>query len=271
MKNIYTIILSLISAILFSQTLITEEFNDQQLTVNANAVLELKSITHDKGLVLPRVALSALNLSTPFSAHIEGMTIYNTQTSGTGNNRVTPGLYYNDGAQWLKIIAQTPVVGDIKYSSNTADHQGWYLLNGRLINTLPSVAQSNASSLGLATNLPNSDDRYLKAKTVTEVLGAAGGNSSIVLTQANLPNVTFTGTALSAGAHTHTYNDRGNSTVESAELNNVSKVDNTSANRVTGTAGAHTHTFSVSTGGGGTPINYEPSYLVANIFVYLGN
>src|SRR5690606_32807803 len=117
-----------------------------------NAVLELRSITNDKGLVLPRVALSAVNLAAPFSAHIEGMTVYNTQTSGTGNNKITPGIYYNDGTQWLKILAQAPVVGDIKYSSNIADHQGWYLLNGRLISTLPTVAQSNASSLGFTGN-----------------------------------------------------------------------------------------------------------------------
>lgn len=270
MKSFYIIIFSFISVISFSQTLITEAVNNQ-LTPNTNAVLELRSITNDKGLVLPRVALSAVNLAAPFSAHIEGMTVYNTQTSGTGNNKITPGIYYNDGIQWLKILAQAPVVGDIKYSSNIADHQGWYLLNGRLISTLPTVAQSNALSLGFTGNLPNSDDRYLKAKTGAEVLGTAGGNSSIVLTQANMPNVTFTGTALSAGSHAHTYNDRGNGVAESAEVNNVAKVDNTNASRVTNSTGAHTHSFSVTTGGASTPINYEPSYLAANIFVYLGN
>ena len=38
-------------------------------------------------------------------------------------------------------------IGDIKYSVLKADHKGWYILNGRAVSSLPTVARNNASSL----------------------------------------------------------------------------------------------------------------------------
>lgn len=64
---------------------------------NANALLELES--NNKGFLLPRVTLSATTAFTPLTAHIAGMTVYNTATAGD----VTPGYYYNDGARWVKL------------------------------------------------------------------------------------------------------------------------------------------------------------------------
>lgn len=257
--------------IFFSQTLISDK-TEFDPVVNTNAILELRSASQNKGMLLPRVALSAINLSAPFSVHIAGIMIYNTQTAGTGNNKVTPGLYYNDGTQWYKIKANVPVIGDVKYSSRTTDHDGWYLLNGRAINTLPSGAQTSATGLGFAANIPNAADRFLKAKSGVETLGAAGGNSSVILTQANLPNMNFNGTALDAGTHLHSYNERGVNSVISAEINSVTTVDDNTVNSsLTSVAPNHTHTFSVPTGGTSAPIVYKPSYLVTNIFIYLGN
>jgi len=68
---------------------------------DASAIMELES--NNKGLLLPRVALSATNLATPLTAHIAGMTVYNTNSAGTAPNDVTPGYYYNDGAKWVKL------------------------------------------------------------------------------------------------------------------------------------------------------------------------
>lgn len=74
--------------------------------INANAYLELgDSAGANKGFLMPRVSLSATNLPTPLTAHVAGMAVYNTATSGTAPNDVLPGVYFNDGTKWLKLPA----------------------------------------------------------------------------------------------------------------------------------------------------------------------
>jgi len=69
---------------------------------DANALLDLKQNadgSSTKGLLYPRVALTATTSPAPLTAHVEGMTVYNTDSV----NDVTPGLYYNDGSKWAKV------------------------------------------------------------------------------------------------------------------------------------------------------------------------
>lgn len=82
---------------------------DAQVTIgsnaepNSNAVLDLISNTN-KGMLLPRVALTATNDFAPLAAHVAGMTVYNTATNNTvAGYEVSPGLYYNDGVKWLRL------------------------------------------------------------------------------------------------------------------------------------------------------------------------
>jgi microcystin-dependent protein len=252
-----------------AQILISDEVSDQPI-INTNASLELRSMSQDKGMLLPRVSLSARNLPAPLSSHVNGMIVYNTQTAGVGNSKVFPGLYFNDGFSWNLMVDGTPEVGDIKYAAQSGDHEGWYLLNGRLVTSLPPQAQANATSLGLGSNLPNSDNRFLKGKTAAEALGSVGGANQILLTQANLPNVTFIGTAQSAGAHTHSYQDRATGTMTSVENNFTQMVDNNSANKSTSSDGNHTHPVIVNLGGGNVPILNQPANIASYVFVYLG-
>jgi len=70
---------------------------------NNNAILELKS--NNKGLILPRMALTATNNASPLSAHVTGMTVYNTDTNTSSSaNAVYPGEYYNDGTKWMRLM-----------------------------------------------------------------------------------------------------------------------------------------------------------------------
>jgi trimeric autotransporter adhesin len=71
-------------------------------TTNANALLELE--TTNKGLLLPRIALANVSSPTPLTAHIAGMTVFNTANNGI----VSPGFYCNDGAMWIKMSTITP-------------------------------------------------------------------------------------------------------------------------------------------------------------------
>lgn len=66
-----------------------------------NAILDLKETaggSSTKGLLLPRVTLSSTTSFSPLSAHVAGMTVYNTATTGD----VTPGYYINDGTRWVR-------------------------------------------------------------------------------------------------------------------------------------------------------------------------
>lgn len=72
---------------------------------NANALLEIgDATTTTQGLLLPRVDLVSTTSFAPMSAHLQGMVVYNKNTAGD----VTPGYYYNDGGQWVRLAADTP-------------------------------------------------------------------------------------------------------------------------------------------------------------------
>lgn len=58
----------------------------------------------DKGLLVPRVALSATNNNSPIGASIAtSLLIYNTATASSGTTAVTPGYYYWDGSLWQRL------------------------------------------------------------------------------------------------------------------------------------------------------------------------
>lgn len=71
-------------------------------TINSNSLMELESTS--KGMLLPRMTLSSTASFAPLSAHVQGMTVYNTVTAGSGTTAVSPGYYYNDGTQWVRIL-----------------------------------------------------------------------------------------------------------------------------------------------------------------------
>lgn len=76
---------------------------------NSNALLDLRENVDNsstKGLLMPRVSLEATNLATPLTAHEKGMTVYNIGTSAASVDPeyyLSPGFYYNDGTQWVRL------------------------------------------------------------------------------------------------------------------------------------------------------------------------
>jgi len=272
MKTITTIIL-FISTLntVYSQLLISDENTSR--AVDSNAILELSTNSASKGLLLPYVNLTSVTNATPLPSHISGMIVYNINTSINDdvNTSVFPGLYHNDGTAWQKLEVETPAFGDIKYSATSNDHDGWYLLNGRLINTLSTNASQKATALGFTSNLPNANDHFLKYKSTTENLGQVVGANTVQLTQSNLPNITLNGTTNSS-THSHGYNERGTGVLVSIEVGSTRNlIDDNNQIRTTGAAGGHTHTYTVNSGGSNTPIATQPKYLGAYIFIYLGN
>ncbi len=113
---------SLVGITSFSQI----KIGNNPTSINTNSVLELES--SNKGLLLPRVALSSTASATPLSAHVSGMTVYNTATVGD----VMPGFYYNNGTNWVKMASASDFsnlyTADGTLESDRIVDQGDYVL-----------------------------------------------------------------------------------------------------------------------------------------------
>lgn len=247
------------------------------VTPNSNALLEVQST--NQGILLPRVSLQSTTSAAPLSGHTKGMIVYNTAQNGVEANTVYPGLYYDDGTEWIRLNPNTVKSGDLKHSFAIADHNGWLLLNGRAIATLNASQQAKAIALGYTVNLPNGTDLFLKSKTGSEVVGSLGGTQTFNISQANLPNVNFTGTTTSTGGHTHNLDSfTGDENIGLLTTNAltlfivepVAKDGTTTTLKTTDAGGSHVHTVSFNSGGTDTPVQNVPKYMATNLFIYLG-
>lgn len=268
-------------------------------TSNPKATLDISAknptgtITDTDGVIIPHVDRQrAQNMAT---IEVSTMIYVNDISTGTNSGKAInideTGFYYFDGNIWQKLnLNNNPYsLGDIQYSARATDHNGWYLLNGRSITSLPAKAKLAAENLGLTGNLFDATDKTLKTKSPTENIGNMGGNASVTILQSNLPNVTLTGTANItidlAGSHAHS-SDTGTSTSTSTGFlvtgllnggyggGSASSWGGTGAANTTASAGEHTHTFSqtlvIPLGGANQPIDNRSAYLALNTFIYLG-
>lgn len=234
---------------------------------NADSVLELES--NEKGLLLSYVVLQSSASSSPLSEHVAGMVVYNTVTS----NDVIPGLYFNNGSSWNLIQGIEPSIGDIKHSVDVSDHNGWYILDGRALSTLPELARTNATGIGFSNALPDSADKMLKGKSPSESFGDTGGSSSFTLLRENLPPITYTGTTAVGGDHSHGFSDYGSLPHQAVAGNAVTGLlyQSNQATSNTSYSGNHSHSISISTGGNDAPVSLKPSFLAVKTFIYLGS
>jgi hypothetical protein len=67
-------------------------------TPDASAILDVSAA--DKGLLIPRVALTSTDVATPITSPTTSLLVYNTATAGTAPNNVTPGYYFWNGTAW---------------------------------------------------------------------------------------------------------------------------------------------------------------------------
>ena len=120
-------------------------------TPHQDAMLEVAST--NKGLLLPRVALTATTSSAPLNNHVAGMSVYNTATVAD----VTAGYYYNDGTRWIKL------------SNGSVGPQGPAGANG-----------SSAYQIALANGYVGTEAQWLVS--LQGVAGATGPQGPIGLT-----------------------------------------------------------------------------------------
>ena len=95
--------------------------------IDANSILELE--TTNQGLLFPRVALVSTTSYAPLNDTLpntkqKGMTVYNTATTA-GATGVTPGLYSNDGTNWVKLGGSSATVFTARTSQVSISNYDW--------------------------------------------------------------------------------------------------------------------------------------------------
>lgn len=103
-----------------------------ETTPNPSAMLDI--VATDKGLLIPRVALTAINSASPITSPATSLVVYNSSTAGTAPNSVTPGFYYWDGTKWVRF-------------QDGAGGNDWHVIGNAVI-----VATTNF--LGTTDNVP---------------------------------------------------------------------------------------------------------------------
>jgi hypothetical protein len=133
---------------------------DNPTMIHSSAVLEIESA--NKGLLLPRLALTNATAATPLSEHVAGMIVYNTSTA----NGLTAGFYYNDGAKWIG-ISQSTATGLLTAENGLSNDAGVVSLGGNLTKptTLNTTAINTLAIKGLVEGSSAQGDFVIIDKT----------------------------------------------------------------------------------------------------------
>ncbi len=84
---------------------------------NASSLLDITSTT--KGILIPRIALTASNVAAPITTPADALLIYNTATAGVAPNNVVPGYYFwsSTSSQWKWLYSGSVpnIPGNVEY------------------------------------------------------------------------------------------------------------------------------------------------------------
>lgn len=94
-----TILIAFVSNNLTAQNV---GINSTGATPDASAMLDV--VNTSKGMLIPRVALTATNAAGPITTPATSLLVYNTATAGASPNNVVPGFYYWDGSAWIAFM-----------------------------------------------------------------------------------------------------------------------------------------------------------------------
>jgi hypothetical protein len=89
--------LRIVSLLFLSKMAVGQNVGIGTNTPAASAKLDITDT--NRGLLIPRVALSNTSIAAPVTAPATSLLVYNTATAGN----VTPGFYYWDGVQWMRL------------------------------------------------------------------------------------------------------------------------------------------------------------------------
>lgn len=97
------LLLTLLSlSITYSQNV---AINGSGAAPNASSMLDVNDAA--RGILIPRVALTATNVAAPVVAPANWLMVFNTATAGVAPNNVWPGMYYWNGTAWVRVLSNT--------------------------------------------------------------------------------------------------------------------------------------------------------------------
>jgi hypothetical protein len=214
---------------------------------NASAILDISSTT--KGITFPRMTTTQRNA---ISLPTTGLQVFDNTTNS---------IWYFDGSAWVNSVSVASF-GDVKTGFQSGDHNGWIRLNGRLKSSLTATQQTQATALGIGTNLPDASNAFLVQNGNT--LGNVTGSNNFTLSRDQLPNITFEGSIINVAHGAH---------VAATASGLISRVAGNSNGNAGGGGVTNNFNLSIPLNGGVTQqvINITPRSLSVNTFIYLGN
>ncbi|MCO6149718.1 hypothetical protein NHE85_16620, partial [Flavobacterium sp. NRK1] len=99
MKNKY--ILSAVLVTLFASVAANAQQGFGTNNPDPSSVIDM--VSAKRGVLVPRVALTATNVATPVTAPAEALLVYNEATAGADPYEVKPGFYYWSVDRWIRI------------------------------------------------------------------------------------------------------------------------------------------------------------------------
>jgi len=129
-------------------------------TPAASAMLDVSAI--DKGLLIPRVALTATNSASPVTAPTTSLLVYNTATAGISPNDVAPGYYYWSGSAWIGLLSSASSLNAWNSLGNSGTNAATNFIgttdNVDLVvktNSNEKVRFTSAGNVGIGNNSPS--------------------------------------------------------------------------------------------------------------------
>lgn len=187
------------------------------ISPDASAMLDVSA--PDKGLLIPRVALTSLAVAGPITAPATSLLVYNNATAGTSPNNVTPGYYYWDGTKWVRVDNQpdhdwhkTDLTTDLGTATTIGDN---IYTNGKVgIGTVNPSCNLHVygadSKMRIGPNYPSGGDRDFielqahgtdtKIISPNETFHLENSTGNIILNAAGNVGVNETGAAPDASA-----------------------------------------------------------------------
>jgi len=186
------------TAIAQTQAIHTLKMTDgtENRAYNTDALIDMQSTS--RGLLLPRVELTSTTATAPLATHTAGMVVYNTVSAGSGGTAVSPGYYYNDGTQWVKIGAAAAISAWGQYgNAGTTPTTNWIGTNDAAdfvtkTNGTERLRVTNGGKLlvGTATSLTGGTNAIMQINNGTtngalQIVDGTQGAGKILTSDAN--------------------------------------------------------------------------------------
>jgi len=129
-----------------------------------SAILDMSN-GNNKGMLVPKVALTDTNMAAPVSSPATGLMVFNTNTQ----NNVIPGYYFWEGTKWMRIFSTNlPVVSTVSVTAPIVN-------TGTARDPNIGITTSDLSSTGVIAVSGGTNKLAGSGGSTLDVVGANGG------------------------------------------------------------------------------------------------